>query len=97
MNHRNWSQYLLLALAALCALLTGLPAADASVRLYENTTVFIQLFAVLAVALSWAYLARSRRRWWNYALALGLYLLPVLTLCKALSDAVACYTYYVPG
>ena len=95
MNHRNWSQYLLLALAALCALLTGLPAADAPVRLYENTTVFIQLFAVLAVVLSWAYLARSRRRRWNYALAL--YLLPVLTLCKALSDAVACYTYYVPG
>lgn len=94
MNHRNWSQYLLLALAALCALLTGLPAADAPVRLYENTTVFIQLFAVLAVVLSWAYLARSRRRW-NYALAL--YLLPVLTLCKALSDAVACYTCYVPG
>ena len=85
MNHRNWSQYLLLALAALCALLTGLPAADAPVRLYENTTVFIQLFAVLAVVLSWA------------ALALGLYLLPVLTLCKAQSDAVACYTYYVPG
>ena len=97
MNHRNWSQYLLLALAALCALLTGLPAADAPVRLYENTTMFIQLFAVLAVVLSWAYLARSRRRWWNYALALGLYLLPVLILCKALSDAVACYTYYVPG
>ena len=94
MNHRNWSQYLLLALAALCALLTGLPAADAPVRLYENTTMFIQLFAVLAVVLSWAYLARSRRRWWNYALALGL---PVLILCKALSDAVACYTYYVPG
>lgn len=97
MKRPRRSQFPLLVLAALCALLTGLPAADAPVRLYENTAMVIQIFAVLAAVLSWAYLARSERRWWNFALCGGVNLLAVWMLCRALSAALARSAYYGPG
>ena len=77
--------------------MAGFPAADAPARVYGRAAVLAGPSGILAVALSWAYLALSRRRGKDFAGVFLVNLLAALLLCRALGDVLARYFYYVPG
>lgn len=92
---KQFSQYLLLALAVILTLCTGLPTADVPVKVCDSAAAMVQVFAVLAVIAAWLYLAVSERRRRDFCIACGLNLLTVLLLCRALNDVGLCYEYYL--
>lgn len=88
---------LLLALAVVLALLSGIPAANPPVKVYESAAVLAPLCALLAVLCAWGYLLASDRRKRDFITAFSLNLLAVWFLFRALYDVLACYAYYVTG
>lgn len=94
---KRLTQFLLLALAVVLTLFTGLPTADVPVKVYDNAFIMVYLCSVLAVAAAWLYLAASDRRRRDWCIAFALNLLVVLFLWSTLSDIYQCYEYYFYG
>lgn len=97
MKARPWLHGLALALAALFALLAGMPVADVPVKVYGNAAALVPIFAVLAVVCAWVSLAASRRRKRDFIAAFALNFLAVLFLCRAMEGLASCYFYYAAG
>ena len=92
MRQRIFS-YVLLAMAAALTLASGIPV----VRVYSSGAALASICGLPAAVCAWGYLALSKGRRRDFALAIGLNLLTVWFLCRALGDLADCYAYYAAG
>ena len=88
---------ILLAMAVVLTLATGIPVAYTPVKVYDSAASIVLVCALPAVACGWGFLALSEGRRRDFAAAIALNLLAVWFLCRALEDIAECYFYYVTG
>ncbi len=97
MKHFCWKQAVFLGLATVFTFLSGMPTAEAPVKVYENRMAMVEIFAVFGVVFAWIFLAVSERRRRDLFAVFVLNLLNVFFLCRALNALEMCYLYYVTG
>lgn len=88
---------ILLVLAVVLTLVSGIRVADAPVKVYDSAAAVVLMCALPAAVCGWGFLALSEGRRRDFAAAIVLNLLTVWFLCRALEDIAECYFYYVTG
>ena len=89
--------WILLALAVILTLASGMPVADAPVKVYDSAAALVPIFGLPAAACAWGYLALSKGRKRDFAVTIGLNLLTVWFLSRAVREIAECYFYYAAG
>lgn len=87
----------LLVLAIVLTLASGIRVADPPLKAYDSAFTIVLMCALPAAVCGWGFLALSEGRKRDFAAAIGLNLLTVWFLCRALKDIAECYFYYVTG